>query len=292
MNNEMTREYANEVAKNLEAIAPEMEYKVTQVNKNHAILTGIVAKKAENSVAPTIYVDGYYEDNIPAEDAAKMILEAAQKAYDEMPDFAGSVVNDFADYDKMKTGLSIVLTGDKEYAKQCVSRKVGSTNLYAIPIIRIKMGNESGQIKIKKEHLDKWGIDKTTLFKDAKKALSNEAIAFGGIGDFLGMDIGDAPMCVASNEMKVNGAAVMLSPDFDKMCLEKYPEGYYIIPSSVHEVIVVSKELMPVAALESMVREVNATVVSPEDVLCDNVLAIENGKLVVVEDELKNHEAA
>ncbi len=292
MNNEMTREYANEVAKNLEAMAPEMKYQVTPVNKNHTILTGIVVKKAENPVAPTIYVDGYYEDNIPAEDAAKMVLEAAQKAYEDMPDITGNIVKDFADYEKMKPNLSIILTGDKEYAKQCASSKVGSTNLYAVPIVRIKMGNESGNIKIKNEHLDKWGIDKITLFKDAKKALSNEVIAFGSMGDYLGMEIDDAPMSVASNEMKVNGASVMLSPDFDKMCLEKYPEGYYIIPSSVHEVIVVSKELMPVAALESMVNEVNATVVRPEDVLCNNVLAIENGELVVVEDELENHEVA
>ncbi len=288
MNNEMKREYANEVVKSLEAMAPEMKYEVKAVNKNHSIFTGIVASKADSKIAPTVYVDGFIEDSMPADEAAKKILAMVNESYKNMPSMAGLGVETFANYETMKDKLSFVLTGDKEYADQFALREVGA-GLYAIPIVKVEMGNgECGSIKITKQHVKGWGIDMDTLYADANEVFSKETIAFGGIGEFLGMGMGmepvDAPMCVASNDEKVNGAAVMLSPEFDKMCLSKYPEGYYILPSSVHEVIVVSRNLAPVCALENMVRDVNATVVRPEEVLCDNVLAIENGKIVIATD--------
>ena len=45
----------------------------------------------------------------------------------------------------------------------------------------------------------------------------------------------------------------------------------YILPSSIHEVLAVSAEDRDLEDLEEMVRSVNQTDVSPEEVLSDNV---------------------
>lgn len=53
---------------------------------------------------------------------------------------------------------------------------------------------------------------------------------------------------------------------------QKLGENYYILPSSIHEVIVVPESKSPVKQdLEEMVREINETQVEEEEVLSDRV---------------------
>ena len=79
-------------------------------------------------------------------------------------------------------------------------------------------------------------------------------------------------MYVCSNSQKVNGAGVILYKDLLKQFAEKTGSDFYILPSSIHETLLVPvSDQMEVEALRSMVREVNATQVAPEEVLSDNV---------------------
>ena len=53
---------------------------------------------------------------------------------------------------------------------------------------------------------------------------------------------------------------------------QKLGENYYMLPSSIHEVIVVPESNSPVKQdLEEMVREINETQVEEEEVLSDRV---------------------
>jgi len=53
---------------------------------------------------------------------------------------------------------------------------------------------------------------------------------------------------------------------------ERAGGDFYILPSSIHEVLIVPDNgMMDLAALENMVREVNATTVDPSEKLTDNV---------------------
>ncbi|MCF0135533.1 MAG: hypothetical protein HUJ69_03825 [Lachnospiraceae bacterium] len=67
------------------------------------------------------------------------------------------------------------------------------------------------------------------------------------------------------------GAACIFYPEFMKEAARKLG-GFYILPSSIHEVILVrdTADVKPLD-LRRMVREINATVVSREDVLTDSV---------------------
>lgn len=72
------------------------------------------------------------------------------------------------------------------------------------------------------------------------------------------------------------GAAAMLLPE-----LEKLMDGCYIIPSSIHEIILVDKEIMDLNYAKSMVQEVNHDVVDQKDFLSDEVFELINEKIVV-----------
>ena len=80
------------------------------------------------------------------------------------------------------------------------------------------------------------------------------------------------PMFVATNIKKVNGAGVILYDGLLRTFAEKIGGDFYILPSSVHEVIFVpANGDMDARYLIQMVKEVNATEVAPDEVLSDNV---------------------
>ena len=75
-----------------------------------------------------------------------------------------------------------------------------------------------------------------------------------------------------TNEQGALGAAVMLYPDLMKQIAERIKTPFYIIPSSVHEVLILpKKEGMALSAVKDIVRTVNRSTVEPEDFLSDNV---------------------
>ena len=58
--------------------------------------------------------------------------------------------------------------------------------------------------------------------------------------------------------------------------------GYYVIPSSVHEMIIVPMtESITRKELDQMVKEVNENVVDPEEILSDHVYIYDAGKEVL-----------
>ncbi len=80
------------------------------------------------------------------------------------------------------------------------------------------------------------------------------------------------PMYVLTNKQKLYGAACMLYPGILKGFSEKMGEDLYVLPSSVHEVI-----LVPISAgadresLREIVTDINRTQVAEEEVLADSV---------------------
>lgn len=81
-------------------------------------------------------------------------------------------------------------------------------------------------------------------------------------------------MYVVSNEQKMHGATSIINPVLMDQIAEQVGDNYFILPSSLHECLVVPREAgMDYKELEAMVKEVNATQVSVEDRLSDHVYA-------------------
>jgi hypothetical protein len=77
---------------------------------------------------------------------------------------------------------------------------------------------------------------------------------------------------VASVEGETHGAGCIAYQNFMEKASEKVGGSFFILPSSIHECLLIPDDgQFTVDTLESMVREVNATTVSPEDQLTDSV---------------------
>ena len=80
------------------------------------------------------------------------------------------------------------------------------------------------------------------------------------------------PLYVATNQSKQYGASVMEHPDFAETAADKLGGNYFIIPSSVHELLLLPDDgYMELQAIEEMLAEVNATQVKPEQRLSNTV---------------------
>jgi hypothetical protein len=79
-------------------------------------------------------------------------------------------------------------------------------------------------------------------------------------------------MYVASNTLGVNGATWLLYHNELLNFSSQMGTDFYILPSSIHEVILVpSNEVIPENDLLEMVKDVNNTQVAINEVLSDNV---------------------
>lgn len=80
------------------------------------------------------------------------------------------------------------------------------------------------------------------------------------------------PLRVLSNVQRVHGASCMLYPGLLKLLAEKEKKGFYILPSSIHEVILLTdRGTETPEQLKNMIAEVNRTQVVPEEVLSDSL---------------------
>lgn len=87
-------------------------------------------------------------------------------------------------------------------------------------------------------------------------------------GDVSGPDA----LFVLSNQKKLYGAAAVLDQDMMQRIAAQFPEGFYVLPSSVHELLIVSKRVdIGPDELERMVQEINASEVEEQERLSDHV---------------------
>ena len=78
-------------------------------------------------------------------------------------------------------------------------------------------------------------------------------------------------MYVISNEIGINGAANMIFEEELFALAEKMGSNFFILPSSIHEVIAISDEIADYEHLTRMVSDVNNEVVRAEEILSDDV---------------------
>lgn len=123
--------------------------------------------------------------------------------------------------------------------------------------------------------LEAMGIDREKFLKDAISASQkNYPASMAQLSSYLfGSDDGIASQIyVASMQDMTKGAGVILYPDFMEKAAQQLGGDFYVLPSSIHEVLLLRDDgTIPLDDLKHIVRSVNRFEVSIEDRLSDNV---------------------
>ena len=253
------REYA-------EAVAEKINGKVVETEKaNGVIMTG-VSPTGDNRVSPVVYIDKAYDHGLSVEQAAAEILDSITTEPDINVDFV-------KDYDKVKTKLNVALYN--KLTKAPISKSAvgyGFSDLILVPYISINLPTgQLGTIKVNPSLLEQWNKTEDEVFTDALENMTFELVEMSEMLKELHNDEIEFPklqMYVVTNTARNLGAACVIKA---RAALhEIFPDGYYVIPSSIHEVIVISRDNSNTyTELINMINDVNATQLSPEEVLSD-----------------------
>ncbi len=201
----------------------------------------------------------------------------------------------FRNFDSVEEKMSFKLIGlkdNKEYLEDSPYRRF--EDLAMVPICMVRNSEIGvGHITIRNSHLDLWGITYDRLWKNLMENSTKTAeVKIKTMPDFLGEDyINDFEVLqniiIVSNKEQNYGAGAVLYPGVLEKISDKYGKNLYVLPASVHEVLVLPEqgEENEAEMLEAIVRQVNAGVLSKEDFLSDKIYYYEKtaGILAVCE---------
>lgn len=263
---------------------------------NGVILDGLSIRRQGQKVAPTIYMDACYREYLNGRSLkgiCDQILECCQET-----DFEGRFdVDFFTDYGKLKsTVVYKLINADKN--RELLKRiphlpYLDLAIVFYCLLTDTPVGNAT--VLIHNSHMKLWNIRCADLYRDAKaNAVRLLPARLCGMAEVICELSGGkeepenvgVPMYVLSNTQKSLGAACILYDGVLKSCAARLGEAYYVLPSSIHEVIMV-----PVSAvgdeqeLSAMVRDINRTQVRDTEILSDNIYLYSpvSGKLTLIE---------
>ena len=100
--------------------------------------------------------------------------------------------------------------------------------------------------------------------------------------DLMGDMVDSLPMWIITNQNQRFGAASILSADAIAAMQERLGDRFYILPSSIHEVIAIPcGDDISSDVLISMVREINSTMVDEWERLSDSVYLCDHGQITM-----------
>lgn len=246
---------------------------VTTVRKGDDVKEGIAL--GDGTVKPTVYVD----ESLTAKENANRIIEQYKNM--PIPDFNADM---FSDLDNVKKNVVVCLR--RPTSDDCNDLKTPylDMEMYIKFVIDSKDG-EQMFITIKDNHLSLWDITKDELF-DIAIDNARQNLTIKGMGEvmmeMMGMnademndmgmpvDTENEQMFVASNKSKLQGASAFIFLDKIKEFADACEDDLYMLPSSVHEILLVKATGAIKSDLDAMVQEVNATQVAPNEQLSNH----------------------
>lgn len=259
----------------------------TVVKMNDQELHGLSFRRNGEEAAPTFYLDEAYERYNNGAPAAVLMRELAD-TYVKNIDTPGPGKLDLS-FDAVKDDLTVRLVEirrNREFLANVPYMTVG--NGLAL-ICDIRMHGEDGHWRatVTREMMEQNGYNKVRLFDHAMQDCgrldppvlgSMTSTLFGMTAENLlersePIDPEDKePMFVLTNQEGTLGAATLFYPGVQVQIASVLDEGYTVLPSSVHEVLIVPDSAgIGRDQMREMVREANRTVVQAKDVLSDNI---------------------
>lgn len=292
-------------------ICEEEKVEVREVRKNNGVmLQGLTITSTQSNMAPTIYLNSFYEEYERGKSIDEIAEDILQIYYtSKLP--VDVDMEFFLNYELVKANLYCRLINfekNEEFLENVPYKKYFDLAM----ICYFSCEHEylkNGFITITTDHLDNWGIDEEELFKvawlntkekypytyvsmeqmirqmverDVRRDMDMRDEEIEDKEEWISFTVDEIvkglfrenknQMYVLSNEGKIWGAVSMLCDEALKEIANEVQDDLFILPSSVHEVIVIPAETANTKEyLKEMVAEVNRSHVEREEVLSDHI---------------------
>ena len=268
------------------------DVEITETRKLNQTYTALIVKREGQDIAASVDLDMLYDmlDDMSFEEVIQQAADMAQR----QPE--GLDINEIQDYEKARERLFVRVSNaedNRELLKDTPHKEILGLAVTCHVLVGLEDG-EMGSTMVTAPLLDKYGVTTEQLFEDA--FLNSQVILPPSIepmetmiAKMMGLrmetevpetldvqlknlNLEKMGMAVLTNRQAVNGAAVIFYPDLMAKIGDSQQVNFFILPSSVHEVILVPDNgSMKLKDLEDMVKSINASEVSPKDRLSDTV---------------------
>ena len=252
----------------------------TVLKNNDTRLTGMIIKESGTNIFPTIYLDDLaeaYQNDFPLDYCIDKILQL----YEEHKCTASYDTSDFLNFSSIKDKIYFILVNtskNKDRLQNIPHLEIMDLSIiFKVFVNTNQLGTAS--ITVHNSLLDLWGLTTKELYPlalaNTEKLFPSQIMSMCEILEEMGIQTSEdlyIPMYVLSNTNKHEGANCILYKDVLKDFSNKICNDLYILPSSTHEVILLSAAFSPMGTdLVQMVREINATEVREDEILSNNI---------------------
>lgn len=283
------QEFKEQILAGLQSeLGPDVKVTIQDIIKNNDThLDGLTILSTQYNLSPTIYLNYYYRQYEKGRSLSDIRQDILSVYHENCP--AGHIdISFFTDYDKVKSRIIFKLINyerNRELLKEVPHYRY--LDLAIVFNCLLESGpSGSATILIYHHHLSFWNITKDDLY----------ALAFHNTPRLLKYDLRNMtdvlrellcgeesfpltadtaapyPMYVLSNQHKLNGSVCILYQDLLKDFASRLESDLYILPSSVHEVLIIpARNQTSFEELSNMVRDVNSSQLSREEILSDHV---------------------
>lgn len=265
--------------------------KYSVVKNNGMEKTGMILESDEYNIAPAIYLEEFFEQYQKGMSIDRIVNEILE-FYEKVKVEEDYDVSQLSLYENVKKKVTFKLVNTEK--NQQMLKEVPHIPLLDLSIvfyILVDVDEKgSATIQIRNEHIENWNVNVEQLYKDAKlnvKCLIPARlmcmqhvieklcdISKGEEKDLLKAKFPPENkefMYILTNSIHQYGAAVLAYPNILEMASRIIGEDFYLLPSSIHEVILIPKSKSPdLKDLNEMINEVNETQVQEEEVLSDH----------------------
>lgn len=286
------------------------EVVLRSIEKNNGCkLAGLSVCKSGEKMSPIVYIDSYFDQY----EAGRSLLEIRREIANIIVNSKLELsldISDLTDYDRVKNFIVCQLINyerNSDRLKNLPHKRVVDLAI----IYKIKMDHDdtdvSASVTIDNAMLSAYGISVDKLHEDAisntrsllpgkvlslydvLEALYREQLTMQGfmpdevdnmVADIAGY--GAVPMLVVSNSKKMNGAVSILDLEVQETLIQKLGNRFFLIPSSIHEMLAVPYEDIEPDVLKDMVPATNNECVNDDEILSDNVYIFDSGSISIV----------
>lgn len=277
-------EFINAVKRSAESVAGEGgSVSITHVIKNNGCeYDGLVILRKGYSMSPTIYLNGYYEQYCNGKDFDS-IFEGIKELYMNNKDRLSIDTERFKSFEGIKDRIAFRLVNynaNQKLLSLVPHKRILDLAMIFYCIIE-KTHDSNATALIYNANMHHWNVSEeeiyTAAINNSPKLLPPRMIEMSQLiqayddGNSITINEEQVDNChlyVLTNDNRINGAACMLYENVLKDFADKINSNLYILPSSIHEVIILPEYAMfSKNELVKMVREVNSEGVSKDEIL-------------------------
>jgi hypothetical protein len=259
-----------------------------EVEKNNGvILTGLLLSEDDCNVSPAIYLDSFFLDYKYGREMVHIIMDIVN-LYEKIRKHQQVDIQFFMEYEAVKERICFKLINyDKN---KILLRDVPHIKYLNLAIVFFYAYDNpilgTGAIMIRNIHQEEWKVTIEELYQKAKentvRLFPPEVI---GIEELLEEMVEGKiaasrenikeqikiPMYILTNNSRRFGAISIFYPEVLNKLAQKENANLFLLPCSVHEVILLPDRGLDAKTLKEMVQDVNETQVAEEEILSNSV---------------------